>query len=110
MPPSQQFTNTHCLPIPKLNLQFLTLHDYLLRNFQLFRLETAYEIRTDVEDVVKRVQPRYNAEVSGLNKTSFSGWARMGVPIERVCIILFFLLIITSHMHQTHAYDYYISV
>lgn len=28
------------LALPKLNLQFLTLHDYLLRNFELFRLES----------------------------------------------------------------------
>lgn len=26
-----------CLALPKLNLQFLTLHDYLLRTFNLFR-------------------------------------------------------------------------
>jgi hypothetical protein len=29
-----------CLALPKLNLQFLTLHDYLLRNLNLFRLES----------------------------------------------------------------------
>ena len=29
-----------CLALPKLNMQFLTLHDYLLRNFILFRLES----------------------------------------------------------------------
>ena len=28
------------LALNKLNLQFLTLHDYLLRNFHLFRLES----------------------------------------------------------------------
>ena len=28
------------LALPKLNLQFLTLHDYLLRNLNLFRLES----------------------------------------------------------------------
>lgn len=28
------------LALPKLNLQFLTLHDYLLRNFHLFRMES----------------------------------------------------------------------
>jgi len=28
------------LALPKLNLQFLTVHDYLLRNFHLFRLES----------------------------------------------------------------------
>lgn len=34
------------LALPKLNLQFLTIHDYLLRSFQLFRLEACYEVRT----------------------------------------------------------------
>lgn len=46
-----------CLALPKLNLQFLTLHDYLLRNFNLFRLESTYEIRQDIEDVVLRMKP-----------------------------------------------------
>lgn len=48
---------TGCLALPKLNLQFLTLHDYLLRNFNLFRLESTYEIRQDIEDVVWRMKP-----------------------------------------------------
>ena len=34
------FSGEGCLALPKLNLQFLTLHDYLLRNFILFRLES----------------------------------------------------------------------
>ncbi|KAJ3416779.1 hypothetical protein HDV05_000153 [Chytridiales sp. JEL 0842] len=38
------------LPIPKLNLQFLTFTDYLLRNFKLYQLENYYQIRQDVED------------------------------------------------------------
>ena len=37
------------LALPKLNLQYLTFHDYLLRNFNLFRLESTYEIRQDVQ-------------------------------------------------------------
>lgn len=32
------------LALPKLNLQFLTLHDYLLRNFDLFRLESTCKL------------------------------------------------------------------
>ena len=44
-----------CLALPKLNLQFLTAHDYLLRNFSLFRLEATYEIREDIADVLARV-------------------------------------------------------
>lgn len=34
------FSFTDTLALPKLNLQFLTLHDYLLRNLNLFRLES----------------------------------------------------------------------
>lgn len=45
----------NCLALPKLNLQFLTFHDYLLRNFNLFRLEATYEIREDISDVTGRV-------------------------------------------------------
>ena len=39
--PSVTYTGDGCLALPKLNLQFLTLQDYLLRNFNLFRLEAA---------------------------------------------------------------------
>jgi intron-binding protein aquarius len=35
--PSVTYTGEGCLALPKLNLQFLTPHDYLLRNFNLFR-------------------------------------------------------------------------
>ena len=42
--PSIAYTGEGCLALPKLNLQFLTFHDYLLRNFNLFRLEATYEV------------------------------------------------------------------
>lgn len=51
--PDIHYTGEACLALPKLNLQFLTFWDYLLRNFHLFRLEAAYEIREDVGDVLK---------------------------------------------------------
>ena len=38
--PMEFFSGEGCLALPKLHLQFLTLHDYLLRNFNLFRLES----------------------------------------------------------------------
>ena len=65
------------LALPKLNLQFLTFHDYLLRNFNLFRLEATYEIREDLADVLKRV----GAYADDDGRTRFSGWARMAVPV-----------------------------
>ena len=78
--PSVRYNGDKCLALPKLNLQFLTLHDYLLRNFNLFRLEATYEIREDIADVLKRMQPRRNANI---NTTSFSGWSRMAIPIAQ---------------------------
>ncbi|KAF9428467.1 hypothetical protein BGZ94_002300 [Podila epigama] len=67
------------LALPKLNLQFLTLHDYLLRNFNLFRLESNYEIRQDIEDAVMRLGPRAGS-IEGT--TVFSGWSRVAAPIS----------------------------
>jgi len=46
--PSEHYTGETCLALPKLNLQFLTFHDYLLRNFNLFKLESTYEIRDSI--------------------------------------------------------------
>ncbi|CAG8601288.1 9980_t:CDS:10 [Paraglomus brasilianum] len=81
---TQFYSGETPLALPKLNLQFLTLHDYLLRNFNLFRLESTYEIRQDVEDVVKRLAPRISYPSY---ETEFSGWARMAVEIERFSIV-----------------------
>lgn len=60
--PDEHFRNEFSLALPKLNLQFLTIHDYLLRNFHLYRLETTYGIRDDVRDCVARMRP-YRAPV-----------------------------------------------
>jgi intron-binding protein aquarius len=42
MIPSGNFTGAEVLALPKLNLQFLTFYDYLLKNFTLYRLESTY--------------------------------------------------------------------
>ncbi len=59
-----------CLALPKLNLQFLTAHDYLLRNFDLFRLEATYEIREDLADVLSRVQAVWCAAAAAPSRVS----------------------------------------
>lgn len=81
---AQFYTGDRPLALPKLNLQFLTIHDYLLRNFTLFRLESCYEIRQDIEDVVKRLSPRLTYPD---RKTEFAGWARMAIPIDHVSVV-----------------------
>ena len=55
--------------MPKLNLQFLTMHDYLLRNFNLFRLESNYEIHSDLEEVIQRMSPEFTQDAN----TNFRG-------------------------------------
>ncbi|XP_023293066.2 RNA helicase aquarius [Lucilia cuprina] len=81
--PSEYFTGDGCLALPKLNLQFLTLHDYLLRNFNLFRLESTYEIRQDIEDAVSRMLPWLSED----GDVVFGGWARMALPIASFAVV-----------------------
>ncbi|KAM8833729.1 RNA helicase aquarius isoform 2-T3 [Synchiropus picturatus] len=81
--PTEYYSGEGCLALPKLNLQFLTLHDYLLRNFNLFRLESTYEIRQDIEDVVYRMKP-WQSEYGGV---VFGGWARMAQAITSFSIV-----------------------
>lgn len=81
--PTEYYSGEGCLALPKLNLQFLTLHDYLLRNFNLFRLESTYEIRQDIEDVVSRMKP-WQSEYGGV---VFGGWARMAQTITSFSIV-----------------------
>ncbi|CAL4939706.1 unnamed protein product [Urochloa decumbens] len=76
--PSINYSGEGCLALPKLNLQFLTLHDYLLRNFNLFRLESTYEIREDIQEAV----PHLHAHINNEGETAFRGWSRMAVPIK----------------------------
>ncbi|KAI3949343.1 hypothetical protein MKW98_023280 [Papaver atlanticum] len=76
--PSINYSGEGCLALPKLNLQFLTLHDYLLRNFNLFRLESTYEIREDIQEAIPHLLAYINIE----GETAFRGWSRMGVPIK----------------------------
>lgn len=80
---SQYYSGEGCLALPKLNLQFLTFHDYLLRNFHLFRLESTYEIRQDIEAAVSHMKP-WRTEAGGV---MFGGWARMAIAIDSFTIV-----------------------
>lgn len=86
VPAGNRYNGEDVLAMPKLNLQFLTLYDYALRAFHLFRLESAYEIRADIVDAVKRAAPRAVTakDRSGATSTGtrFTGWARMAAPVH----------------------------
>ena len=70
------------LPLPRLNLQFLTPLDYLLRNFHLYRLEAAADIRGDVLDAASRLAPG----VDEAGRPVFRGWARMAARVASFAV------------------------
>lgn len=79
---NETYDGSRPLAIPKLNLQYLTMGDFLWRSFILYRAESFYGIRKDLEDVAKRVQPRG----IGVN-TKFGGFSRMSIPISKPAIV-----------------------
>eukprot|EP00977_Amphora_coffeiformis_P008023 scaffold1803_cov92-Amphora_coffeaeformis.AAC.46 len=110
---SRESTASPVLSLPKLQNSFLSFADYLLRNFTLTRLETAYAIRTDLVDVIRRLNPvvRHSMNEDDENpdavtlKTEFSGWARMALelqsPVEIVKVEK--PLLGTNHPASVHA-------
>jgi hypothetical protein len=87
-PSSSQLRATQVLALPKLNSRFLSFQDYLLRNYELVRLESAYEIRADLVNVLKRVRPvlrQSNVDEEGdiQVKTEFNGWSRMALELAQ---------------------------
>jgi len=54
-----------------------------LRNHNLFQLESTYEIREDITDIISRLKPWRNE----VGKTEFGGWARMAQPITEFNIV-----------------------
>lgn len=79
--PNNNNKEIYCLP--KLNLQFLSFNDYLLRNFELFRHESYYEIRQDLVENIKRMDSRLLPD--GI--TEFRGFSKYALPITSFRIL-----------------------
>lgn len=79
---TDEYNGSRPLAIPKVNLQYLTLGDFLWRSFALYRSEAFYEIRKHLEDTIKRLQPRRQGTT-----TRFDGFSRMAIPISKPAII-----------------------
>lgn len=79
---TEGYNGSRPLAVPKLNLQYLTMGDFLWRSFILYRSESFYQIRKDIEDTVKRTQPKKQGMI-----TKFEGFSRMAIPITKPAII-----------------------
>jgi intron-binding protein aquarius len=77
---NDNYDGSQPLAIPKLNLQYLTVGDFLWRSFILHRCESFYEIRKHVEETVKRLRPRMDRA----GQTYFDGFSKMALPILRL--------------------------
>lgn len=76
---TEEYNGTRPLAIPKLNLQYLTVGDFLWRSFILHRCESFYAIKKDAEETIKRLRPK----ADGLDATRFEGFFRMALPISK---------------------------
>ncbi|OJJ46372.1 hypothetical protein ASPZODRAFT_132454 [Penicilliopsis zonata CBS 506.65] len=81
---NETYDGSRPLAIPKLNLQYLSLGDFLWRSFLLYRSESFFQVRKDMEAIVKKMQPRVSREGKGV---SFEGFSRMAIPISSPAII-----------------------
>ncbi|KAL8835547.1 MAG: hypothetical protein Q9170_003280 [Blastenia crenularia] len=81
---NEHYNGSRSLAIPKLNLQYLSVGDFLWRSFVLYRCESFFEIRKDMEETVKRLQPQATQLP---NKVRFDGFSRMAIPISKPAII-----------------------
>ncbi|KAK0723045.1 P-loop containing nucleoside triphosphate hydrolase protein [Lasiosphaeria miniovina] len=71
------------LALPKLNLQYLSVGDFLWRALVLYRCESFYAIRQNIEDVLTRLKP----ESKRAGEITFTGFSKMALPIAKPTIL-----------------------
>jgi intron-binding protein aquarius len=76
---TEDYDGSTPLAIPKLNLQYLTVGDFLWRSFILHRCESFYAIRQDVESAIRKMKPRLTAT----GTTRFESMPRMALPLDQ---------------------------
>jgi intron-binding protein aquarius len=80
---TDQYDGSRPVALPKLNLQYLSVGDFLWRALVLYRCESFYAIGQDIEDALVRIKPETNR--AGI--TNFSGFSRMTLPIQKPTIL-----------------------
>eukprot|EP00917_Polyrhabdina_sp_WS-2016_P009265 GHVP01020664.1.p1 GENE.GHVP01020664.1~~GHVP01020664.1.p1 ORF type:complete len:1415 (+),score=266.26 GHVP01020664.1:1437-5681(+) len=84
--PTDIYKGDYSLALPKLNLQFLTIHDYLQRNFELYKLESCYDIRESLQDTIYDMRPIRNP-IRRTPELMFSGSSPMAVALNTFSIV-----------------------
>ncbi|KAK0756431.1 hypothetical protein N5P37_011083 [Trichoderma harzianum] len=80
---ADSYDGSHPLALPKLNLQYLSVGDFVWRALVLYRCESFYGIRKDIEAALRRLRP----EVRRPGETHFAGFSKMAMPIAKPTIL-----------------------
>ncbi|KAM0520594.1 hypothetical protein ACHAPE_002989 [Trichoderma viride] len=80
---ADSYDGSHPLALPKLNLQYLSVGDFLWRALVLYRCESFYGIRKDIEAALRRLRP----ESRRPGETHFAGFSKMAMPIAKPTIL-----------------------
>ncbi|KAF3274064.1 hypothetical protein TWF970_008263 [Orbilia oligospora] len=79
---TERYTWESPVPVPKLNIQYLSIKDFLWRAFFLHRAESFFEIHRDIQDTLRRLKP-----ISRAGSVAFSGNSKMAAQINRLAIL-----------------------
>ncbi|KAL5085068.1 hypothetical protein Trisim1_010969 [Trichoderma cf. simile WF8] len=80
---ADSYDGSHPLALPKLNLQYLSVGDFVWRALVLYRCESFYGIRKDIEAALRRLRP----EVRRPGETHFAGFSKMAMPVAKPTIL-----------------------
>ncbi|RDA93337.1 hypothetical protein CP533_0303 [Ophiocordyceps camponoti-saundersi (nom. inval.)] len=80
---AQDYDGSRPLALPKLNLQYLSAGDFLWRALVLYRCESFYGIRRDIEIALRRLRPGFGEA----GETQFAGFSKMAIPISKPTIL-----------------------
>jgi intron-binding protein aquarius len=80
---TDDYDGSRPLPLPKLNLQYLSVGDFLFRALVLYRAEAFYGIRNDIGAALRRLRP----EPGRSGETRFTGFSKMALPTSRPSIL-----------------------
>lgn len=80
---TDHYDGSHPLALPKLNLQYLSVGDFLWRSLVLYRCESFYAISQNIEDALTRLKP----ESKRPGETTFAGSSKMALPIAKPTIL-----------------------
>lgn len=86
---NETYNGSRPLAIPKLNLQYLSVGDFLWRSFILYRCEQFFEIRKHLEDTIRRLQPR---EAGPAGAVHLDGFSKMALPITKPASVYTFII------------------